>query len=246
MTIDKPKILYVEDDPYLSFVTRDNLELKGYQIVVCKDGNEALDVFLTGSFDLCILDVMLPSMDGFTLARKIREASLHIPILFLSAKSLKEDRLTGLRTGGDDYITKPFSIEELILKIEIFLKRSKVEQSNGHRDKNIILGEYTFDSKNLSLIHLGKNLQLTAREADLLLFFANHPNQVTRREDILNSVWGDDSYFNSRSLDVFISRLRKYLGKDKNIRISNIHGVGFKMEIENPEHSNGDSYSINN
>jgi len=224
------KILYVEDDITLSFVTKDNLELKGYKIIHCEDGQKALELFLNEHFDLCILDVMLPGMDGFSLAEKIRERDKNIPIIFLSARSMHEDKIRGLSLGGDDYLIKPFSIEELVLKIEIFLKRNRVMDSAGSNDRNNI-GEYVFDYSNLTLSRGEKINELTLREADLLKFLYNNQNRVLSREEILIAVWGDDSYFLSRSLDVFISRLRKYLNEDKNIRIRNVHGVGFCLAL---------------
>jgi len=223
--------LYVEDDLYLSYVTKDNLELKGYTITFCKDGMEAYEAFNNATFDLCILDVMLPMMDGFELAKKIRENDEHIPIIFLSAKSLKEDRIQGLSLGGDDYITKPFSIEELVLKIEIFLKRRKIINGESKRGEYQI-GDYTFDAVNMQLKFNDDIQRLTSRETELLRYFIIHQDKVLKKEEILNEVWGSDSYFNSRSLDVFISRLRKYLAKDPKIRINNIHGIGFIIIVE--------------
>ncbi|OQX77047.1 MAG: DNA-binding response regulator [Bacteroidetes bacterium 4484_249] len=227
MKNNKPKILYVEDDLYLSFVTKDNLEMKGYDIAFCSDGREALDVFFNGSFDLCILDVMLPEIDGFTVAKKIREKNKDIPIIFLSAKSLQEDRIEGLIAGGDDYITKPFSIEELVLKIEIFLKRSKITITDSSHSGILNIGNYQFDTDNLSLKFENKTQRLTSREADLLKFLILNRDKVLKKEDILNTVWGDDSYLNSRSLDVFVSKLRKHLKEDPKIQINSIHGIGF-------------------
>ncbi len=231
MTKNKPQILYVEDDIYLSFVTKDNLELKGYAITFCKDGKEALEAFQKKAFDLCILDVMMPEMDGYTLARKIREVNEHIPILFLSAKSMKEDRITGLMAGGDDYITKPFSIEELCLKIEIFLKRSRISGSGKLNRGELKIGLYIFDHMNLHLKYKDVSQRLTSREAELLKYLAENMNKVLKKEEILNEVWGDDSYFNSRSLDVFVSRLRKYLREDSSIQINNVHGIGFVLSV---------------
>ena len=231
MTNQKPRILYVEDDKDLSYVVVDNLELKGYAIVLCTDGKDALDKFNKEKFDLCILDVMLPKMDGFSLARAIRESNQDIPILFLSARSMKNDRIEGLSLGGDDYITKPFSIEELVLKIEIFLKRGK--KTTTAQQNLIQLGTYLFDDSNMELKHKQGNIRLTNRETDLLKFLATHLNKVVRKEDILNEVWHNDSYFNSRSLDVFISKLRKHLRHDPNLRINNIHGFGFILVVEN-------------
>lgn len=223
----KAHLLYVEDDESLSFVTRDNLELKGYKITYCEDGKKALAVIDQQEFDLCILDVMLPEVDGFTIAREIRKTNTQVPILFLTAKSLKEDRINGLKLGADDYITKPFSIEELILKIEVFLRRSKV--SSIKLPSKFKLGSYSFDYENLSLQHSSDQKQLTQREADLLRLFIQNENQVLKRSLILKELWGDDDYFLGRSLDVFISRLRKYLKNDHALKIENIHGVGFKL-----------------
>ncbi|MCD4683214.1 MAG: response regulator transcription factor [Bacteroidales bacterium] len=233
MKQNKPKILYVEDDLYLSYVTKDNLELKGYDITFCKDGKEALKTFNKNNFDLCILDVMLPKMDGFSLAREIRKTNEHIPIIFLSAKSMKEDRIEGFVSGGDDYITKPFSIEELVFKIEVFLKRSKVTHNDKKTPKDYKIGKYIFDYKNMLLSFEDDSKRLTIREADLLRYLALNSNKILKKEEILREVWESDSYFNSRSLDVFISKLRKYLKKDPTVQINNIHGIGFILVIDN-------------
>ncbi|MCB0663201.1 MAG: response regulator transcription factor [Saprospiraceae bacterium] len=227
----KAKILYVEDDESLSFVTRDNLELQGYDVVHSADGKKGLDLFKTEDFDLCVLDVMLPEMDGYTLAGEIRKMDEQIPILFLTAKSLKEDKIHGLKLGADDYITKPFSIEELILKIEIFLRRSNI--NSGALKTNNQLGTFDFDYSNLTLKHGEQEETLTQKEADLLKLFVDNPNQVLKRSDILIKLWGEDDYFLGRSLDVFISRLRKYLKKDESLKIENIHGVGFRLKTQN-------------
>ncbi len=220
-------LLYVEDDESLSFVTRDNLELHGYHITHCSNGKDALELIKQQEFDLYILDVMLPDFDGFSLAQEVRKKTSHAPILFLTAKSLKEDRIYGLRLGADDYITKPFSIEELILKIEIFLRRSKVIAPDT---RNIYkLGHYVFDYRNL-ILSIGDTIRrLTQKEADLLRLFIENKNQVLKRSQILEQLWGEDDYFMGRSLDVFISRLRKYLQDDDNLRIETLHGVGFRL-----------------
>lgn len=225
----KAKLLYVEDDETLSFVTQDNLELQGYNIDHTDNGREALKMWKEAVYDLCILDVMLPEMDGFALANEIRKNNTDVPIIFLTAKSMKEDKIHGLRLGGDDYITKPFSIEELILKIEIFLKRNKV---NILPQATIFeFGQYLFDYPNLSLrFQEDPSKILTQKEADLLKYFAENSNKVIKRSAILESIWGEDDYFMGRSLDVFISRLRKYLNSDENLKIENIHGVGFKFK----------------
>lgn len=227
----KAHLLYVEDDPSLSFVTRDNLELRGYEVTYCENGKIALDAFETGKYDLCIFDVMMPIMDGFTLAEAIRKVDVSIPILFLTAKALKEDRLLGFKLGGDDYVTKPFSIEELVMRIEVFLKRRTI--SSNEAPTIFTIGSYTFEYDNLLLIaEDGQERTLTQKEADLLRLFAASPGQVLKRAEMLTEVWGEDDYFHGRSMDVFISRLRKYLSKDERLKIENIHGVGFKLKID--------------
>jgi two-component system, OmpR family, response regulator VicR len=228
----KAHLLYVEDDESLSFVTRDNLELNGYEVKYCSDGNQAMETIRSGEkFDLCILDVMLPHVDGFTLATEIRKRDDQVPIIFLTAKSMKQDKIHGLTIGADDYMTKPFSIEELLLKIDIFLRRTKyttILKSNTP----LMIGRYAFDYKNLHLACDDYSETLTQKEADLLKLLNEHRNQVIKRAEILETIWGKDDYFLGRSLDVFISRLRKYLGLDDRIKIENIHGVGFKFKVE--------------
>ena len=229
MNEKKAKILFVEDDVYLSFVTRDNLEIAGYEIILSDNGIEAFELFSKQKVDICILDVMLIEMDGFTLAKKIREVNKEIPIIFLTAKSLKEDKIAGLKIGADDYITKPFSIEELILKIEIFLKRSKISYSKIVEQDIITIGSYILDFNNLSLKNEDSQIRLTLKEAELLRYLIINKNNILRKEQILKDIWGNDDYYLSRSLDVFISRLRKYLKSDTTISIENIHGIGFRL-----------------
>jgi len=226
----KAKLLYVEDDETLSFVTQDNLELQGYEIGHADNGREALSMWHKDKYDLCVLDVMLPEMDGFTVAQEIRKYDQDVPIIFLTAKSMKEDKIHGLKLGGDDYITKPFSIEELILKIEIFLRRNKINAAP--KVTQFQLGDYQFDYSNLILSNQDNNKTLTQKEADLLKFFASNQNQLVKRSDILETIWGEDDYFMGRSLDVFISRLRKYLKADEKLKIENVHGVGFKFKVQ--------------
>ena len=230
----KARLLYVEDDAGLGFVTRDNLELNGYEVVHLEDGTRALEVIDRGelNFDLCLLDVMLPGVDGFALARRIRERDRDIPILFLSARSLEEDRLQGLRLGADDYITKPFSIEELLLRVEVFLRRNRVRPATPAFDSGRI-GAYAFDVRELRLTHLDTDTsrRLTRREAELLQLLSDHREKVLERGHILERIWGENDYFLGRSLDVFVSRLRKYLREDGRIRIENIHGVGFTLTV---------------
>lgn len=227
----KAKILYVEDDEVLSYVTKDNLELNGYDVVHCTNGKSAVETYKDGSFDLCLFDVMLPEMDGFELAKRIRKINHQIPILFLTAKAMKEDKIEGLRLGGDDYITKPFSIEELLLRIGVFLRRRQVDNMEAN-DKLLNIGAYTFDYEGYKLIFQDTVKDLTQKEADLLYLLASNPEKIIKRQDILEKLWGENDYFLGRSMDVFISRLRKYLSEDDNILIENIHGVGFRFLIK--------------
>jgi DNA-binding response OmpR family regulator len=222
------KILYVEDDLSLSFVTRDQLEKRGYEVVSCENGLDALTLFKKEIFDLCIFDVMLPKMDGFVLAKNIRETNKQIPILFLTARSMQEDKLEGLTIGGDDYITKPFNIEELCLKIEVFLKRKLV---NKPIEEFYQIGLFSLDVKEQKLKLGTEEKKLTLKETKLLSLLAQKVNTITKRENILVNLWGKDDYFLGRSLDVFISRLRKYLIEDPTIQIENIRGVGFKLVV---------------
>ena len=225
------RILYVEDDLTLSFLTRDNLERAGYTIDSCDDGVEAYEKIANGNYDLYILDVMLPKIDGYTLARKIREKNEAVPILFLSAKSTPDDKIYGLQIGADDYITKPFSIEELILKIEIFLKRSNIDSSRLQKETVYMIGNFTFSYSGLQLSDGKETHSLTHREAELLAFLFIHSATILKRDDILNKVWGNDHFFSSRSLDVFISRLRKLLKSDPTIKIENIHNIGYRLVV---------------
>jgi DNA-binding response OmpR family regulator len=223
------KILYAEDDETLAFLTKDNLEQNGYEVTHCADGNLCLETFRDSDFDICILDIMLPKKDGFEIASEIRKINSDIPIIFLSAKTLKEDRIKGLKLGADDYLVKPFSIEELLLKIGIFLKRS---QKNLPVEKsNYTVGKYQFDSKNYQVFTAGEKITLTQREAELLKLFLDNKNVVLKREQILKQLWGDDDYFMGRSLDVFISRLRKILADENGITIENLHGIGFRFMV---------------
>lgn len=226
--MNKPKILLVEDDPGLGFVVKDNLTLKGYEVTLCKDGDEGEQAFFSNPFNLCVLDVMLPKKDGFALARAIREKNSDVPIIFLTAKAMTDDKLEGFRTGADDYMTKPFSLEELYYRIEVFLKRS----GNASRENSgsFSIGQYEFDTANFTLKHKNEERVLTSREAEILKQLYLHRDRVLKREEILMAVWGNDDYFLGRSLDVFISKIRKYLKNDPNVQITNFHGVGFKLE----------------
>lgn len=223
--MEKSKILYAEDDNTIAFLVQDSLE-SYYDISCYPDGKSAMEAFNKESFDICLLDIMMPEMNGFELAEYIRSKNSEIPIIFISAKALKEDRIKGLKIGADDYLVKPFSIEELILKIEVFLKRSKKTEPAPQKYK---VGQYDFDPKNYTLQTLENTITLTQRESELLLYFIRNKNTVLKRQDILKAIWGDDDYFMGRSLDVFISRLRKIFVDEQSIMIENIHGIGFRF-----------------
>jgi DNA-binding response OmpR family regulator len=223
------KILLVEDDPNLAFVVVDNLRLKGYDVTLCTDGEAGQQTFDTQEFNLCIFDVMLPKKDGFSLARVVREKNKQIPILFLTAKAMMEDKLAGFQTGADDYITKPFSLDELFCRIEVFLRRS-VDVAKKNDGPSFNLGQYAFDYTNLTLRNRESIKVLTQKEAEVLKLLYLNRERVLKREEILKQVWGDDDYFMGRSMDVFISKLRKYLKDDASVQIVNYHGVGFRLE----------------
>lgn len=226
----KAKVLLAEDDADLAFVIKDNLEEEGCQVVLCKDGDAALQQFSRAEFDICLLDVMMPVKDGFTVARKIRQKNAWIPILFLTARSQEQDKLEGFRSGADDYITKPFSMKELLMRMEVFLRRTRKTQANGQ--KEFLLGTLSFVPASLKLSQGSAIISLTQREADLLLFFCEHANQVLRREEILLNVWGKDDYFLGRSMDVFITRLRKYFKTEPGVVLETIHGIGFRFNLK--------------
>ena len=226
-------ILLVEDDPNLGDILQEYLTLKGYKTVLCKDGLEGYEVFeYKGGFDICILDVMMPVMDGFTLAEKIREKDEQIPIIFLTAKSLKEDKVRGFKIGADDYVTKPFTMEELQLRIGAILKRCKLQlgYSQGVTEvESYDIGTYQFNHIQQILTHNNEGQKLTTKESALLKLFCQYQNQVLKREDALKQIWGEDTYFTARSMDVFITKLRKYLKKDDKVSIINVHGRGYKL-----------------
>jgi DNA-binding response OmpR family regulator len=209
---------------------KDYLEMLGYQVILAADGDAGLANYRKSKVDLCILDVMLPKKDGFTLAKDIRELNSQVPIIFLTARGLMEDRVTGFKSGADDYITKPFSSEELSLRIEAILRRCGISQ-NGEED-NIQIGEYLFDVANFELVHGKEKHSLTPKEAALLKVLCKHKNTLLTREKALKEVWGDDDYFIGRSMDVFITKLRKYLKDDPNVAIMNVHGTGFRLEVK--------------
>jgi len=234
MNTIKPKILLVEDDPNLSLVLQDYLEMMNYDITLCRNGKEGLQAFRTGQYNLCILDIMMPVMDGFTLAEEIKKINEAVPVVFLTAKSLKEDRIKGFRLGCDDYIMKPFSTEELSLRIQAILKRCLAQSNNLAKEEEPFyqIGNYIFDHKNMILRIDDKDRILTRKENALLKLLYENRNQLLTRETALKSVWGNDDYFIGRSMDVFIAKLRKYLKDDPTIYITNVHGTGFKLEIK--------------
>ncbi len=218
------KILLVEDDMNLGFVVQDNLKMNGYKVHLSKNGKSGLTAFHGNQFDLCILDIMLPEQDGFSLAKDIRKVDQNIPIIFLTAKSMSEDKIKGFLSGADDYITKPFVMDEFLLRIKAILKRTGIQstENNGY-----YIGKLHFDTLNFKLKNGDTETNLTKKEAGILKLLCSQKGTVVERELILKMIWGNDSYFNGRSLDVFITKLRKHLSSDNSISINNIHGIGF-------------------
>jgi len=227
----RSRILLVEDDLNLGEVIRDLLEIKGYDVVLGRDGEAALQVFLKELFDLCLIDVMLPKMDGFALARAIRKVNRRIPLIFLTAKAMKEDRVEGFKIGGDDYITKPFHTEELLLRIEAVLRRVRDASGGGPHDPVFSIGGFRFDPETKTLELQGKKRVLTQKEADLLQLFARHRGEILERDTAMKAIWGAEGYFIARSMDVYISKLRRFLADDPRVEIQNIHGRGFKLVV---------------
>ncbi len=226
----KANILLVEDDPNLSDVLTDFLEMLGYSVVLAPDGNKGLEAFGKSNFDLLILDVMLPVMDGFSLASEIRKSNVAVPIIFLTARGQMEDRITGFKAGCDDYIAKPFSSEELSLRIEAILRRCRLKNQTALEVYK--LGSLTFDPANFELRKGSERINLTPKEAALLLVLCENKNSLLTREKALKEVWGDDDYFIGRSMDVFITKLRKYLKNEPEVAIVNVHGTGFRLEVK--------------
>jgi DNA-binding response OmpR family regulator len=221
-------ILLAEDDPNLGQLLKNYLGVKEYETVLVTDGAQALKLFRKDKFNLCLLDVMMPEMDGFTLAREIRAIDSNIPVIFLTAKNLKQDVIEGFKSGADDYLTKPFSMEELAYRIEAILRRSSRREEEARRDQYII-GGFTFDVTKQLLTFKEQAQKLTTKESELLELLCRNRNQVLERNFALKSIWIDDNYFNARSMDVYITKLRKYLSKDGKVEILNIHGKGYKL-----------------
>ncbi len=227
----RPRILLVEDDRNLGLLLQESLGMHGYDVTLCRDGEEAFRVFLNHPFDICLIDVMLPKKDGFALGRDIRRLRSGVPFIFLTAKSLQEDRIEGFRIGGDDYITKPFNLEELVFRLRAVLRRSTTGARETLENPKFSLGSCHFDYERQTLRIKDRTRKLTTKEAELLRLLCLHANSVLERHLALQLVWGNDSIFNARSMDVFISRLRKYLAEDGAVEIVNVHGRGYKLIV---------------
>ncbi len=227
VTEEKVKILLCEDDENLGMLLREYMQAKGYDVDLCPDGEVGLQTFIAAKYDVCILDVMMPKKDGYTLAMEIRQINSDVPVIFLTAKNLKEDILEGFHVGADDYITKPFSMEELVMRIEAILRRVKGKVSKA--TKSYQLGRYMFDTQKQTLTIDNNVIKLTTKENELLSLLCSHANSILQRDFALKTIWIDDNYFNARSMDVYITKLRKHLKEDSNIEIINIHGKGYKL-----------------
>ena len=229
---EKIKILLCEDDENLGMLLREFLQAKGFNADLFPDGEKGYKAFLKGKYDLCVLDVMMPKKDGFTLAQEIRNVNGEVPIIFLTAKNLKDDILEGFKLGADDYITKPFSMEELVVRIDAILRRVK-----GKKDREVTLyriGKFTFDTQKQVLVSGDSTQKLTTKESELLALLCSHVNDILERNYALKTIWVDDNYFNARSMDVYITKLRKLLKGDPSIEIINIHGKGYKLIAPTP------------
>jgi DNA-binding response OmpR family regulator len=227
----QPKILLVEDEANLGLILKDYLIAKGYETTLATDGQQGFDAFTKQKFDICLIDIMLPVKDGYTLAKEIRQSDQYVPIIFLTAKSLPDDKIEGFKVGADDYLTKPFNMEELIMRIKAVLKRTSVVAGSVDNEGNFVIGKYHFDSVK-QVLKIGETeKKLTSKESDLLRLLALNLNKTLDRNFALKSIWHDDSYFNARSMDVYITKLRKYLSEDKDLEILNVHGKGFKLLV---------------
>ncbi len=229
--MNETKVLLLEDDENLGQILKEYLEIKGFNTILHRDGKSGLQAFQKGKYDLCIFDVMMPIMDGFSVAEEIRKTDKQTPIIFLTAKAMKEDAIKGLKIGADDYLTKPFSMEELRLRIAAILRRTKVSAENQFPPelKSYIIGHFKFEADLQVLRSANEEYKLTSKEADLLAMLCQHKNQILERSLALKKIWFDDNYFNSRSMDVYITKLRKYLKSDGSLQIINVHGTGFKL-----------------
>ncbi len=230
--MEKYQILLAEDDPDFGNLLQQYLQMSGYTVTWVKDGVEALELFSRSTFDICVLDVMMPKKDGFTLAEDIININPEVPFVFLTARKLKEDKIKGLKLGADDYIVKPFDADELVLRLKNIIKRSTNSVKPTIKEESIEIGAYTFNQRRLELLCKEEIQQLTEKEANLIKFLVEHKNQMLKREEILKEVWGNEDYFSGRSMDVFISRLRKYFKKDANISIESSRGIGLEFKIK--------------
>ena len=228
---ERLRILLCEDDENLGMLLREYLQAKGYAADLFSDGESGYKAFLKGKYDLCVLDVMMPKKDGFTLAKEVRQINSEIPIIFLTAKSMKEDVLEGFKLGADDYMSKPFSMEELLLRIEAVLRRSTGLKPEDEQEI-FKIGKLTFNSKKQTLFDGEEEQKLTTKESELLRLLCLNVNKVLERNYALKNIWADDNYFNARSMDVYVTKLRKYFKDDQNIKIENVHGSGFRLVIE--------------
>jgi two-component system OmpR family response regulator len=227
--MEKTKILLVEDDPNLGNLLKEYLDAKGYATTLAVNGKQGYDVFSKDKFNICILDVMMPVKDGITLAKEIRAIDVNIPIVFLTAKSMKEDAIEGFKVGADDYITKPFSMEELLMRLQAILRRTESKAVKNSDQSEFKIGKYKFDYQHQVLDLKGAQQKLTTKEAELLKLLCLHANDVLDRNFALKTIWNDDNYFNGRSMDVYIAKLRKYLKEDTSVELINVHGKGFKL-----------------
>jgi len=232
----KASILFAEDDKSLAFMVKDALEDEGYRVIHCADGQTAIDTFDKNKFDICLLDIMMPNKDGYSVAKKIRQQTDRMPIIFLSTKSQEADKLKGYDTGADDYLAKPFSMPELFKKIDVFIRRTKRPASTTAQE--IRIGKIIFDPSTMKIVTPEGTFNITQKENDLLKFLAEHLNKVLKRNEVLINVWGKDDFFLGRSMDVFISKLRKYLRSDPDIVLETIHAVGFRLTA--PVHQSSD------
>lgn len=226
------KVLLCEDDENLGILLREFLQAKGFECDLCPDGEQGYSAFLKKQYDICVLDVMMPKKDGFTLATDIKTLNPETPIIFLTARNMKDDVFEGFKIGADDYIVKPFSMEELVLRINAVLRRT-----SGKRDKEITvykLGKFTFDTQKQVLVANDKTIKLTTKECELLTLLCQHANEILERNYALKTIWVDDNYFNARSMDVYITKLRKLLREDPSVEIINSHGKGYKLIVPEP------------
>lgn len=228
---DKKRILLVEDDANFGAILQEHLRMHEFSVELCVDGEAGLQAFIRDEFDLCLVDIMMPKKDGFTFARDVRQRDEQIPLIFLTARSLTEDKIKGFKIGCDDYITKPFSIEELLLRIQAVLKRSGQAEADAEKPTIFSIGKFTFDYPR-QILRIDKTEQkLTPKESDLLRLLCLHENQILPRNTALRKIWGDENYFSGRSMDVFVSKLRKYLKADPRVEIMGVHGKGFRLVV---------------